>query len=125
MKEKELSELPSSGLVNAQACEARIAEKIITARHKCGHCLAILSGESDQSGNQSLCFPEKYRQLLHKHQIQQEKCITSAVVWFPRKLEERTVILSSENLYVSFFLKISSLSPNRAQSTDQDPLGTH
>lgn len=46
-EEKELSELPSSGLVNAQACEARIAEKIITARHKCGYCLAILSGESD------------------------------------------------------------------------------
>lgn len=50
-EENKLSELPSSGLVNAQAFEARIAEKIITARHNCGYCLAILSGESDQSGN--------------------------------------------------------------------------
>ena len=33
--------MPSSGLVNALACEARVAEKTTTTRHKHRYCLAI------------------------------------------------------------------------------------
>ena len=50
-KKKGSTELPSSGLVNALACEGRVAEKTTTTRHKHRYCLAIFLFLENQTRN--------------------------------------------------------------------------
>ena len=56
-RKKGSTELPSSGLVNSLACEARVAEKTTTTRHKHRYCLVIFLFLENQTRN-SWCFPE-------------------------------------------------------------------
>ena len=50
-KKKGSTELPSSGLVNALACEGRVVEKTTTTRHKHRYCLAIFLFLENQTRN--------------------------------------------------------------------------
>ena len=50
-KKKVSTELPSSGLVNALACEGRVAEKKTTMRHKHRYCSAIFLFLKNQTRN--------------------------------------------------------------------------
>ena len=84
-KKKGSTELPSSGLVNALACEARVAEKTTTTRHKHRYCLAIFLFLENQTRN-SWCFPENFHseivQVYRKHED-----IYNTLTCFPDKIK--------------------------------------